>query len=136
MPELKFAITQQQKSVLTGSIHGPLTQVLATPAVLAEESPTQASFQHQVNPSCGLQSHLSLSEATRRTHRSRHSKSMDNTSLIHSDIFILMVGTYLSLSKCLTTGVMFYLRQLWHTQHFSKWPHVSLVRRHRWERLR
>ena len=31
------------------------------------------------------------------THRSRHSKSMDNTS----DIFILMIGTYLSLFKCL-----------------------------------
>ena len=90
MPELKFAITQQQKSVLTGSIHGPLTQVLATLAVLAEESPTQASFQHQVNPSCGLQNQLSLSEATGRTHRSRHSKSMDNASLIHSDIFIFI----------------------------------------------
>ena len=35
------------------------------------------------------------------THRSRHSKSMDNTSLNRSDIFIFMVGTYLSLSKCL-----------------------------------
>ena len=38
---------------------------------------------------------------TRGTHRSRHSKSMDNTLLNHSDIFIFMVGTYLSLSKCL-----------------------------------
>jgi len=41
MPELKFAITQKQKSVLTGSIYGPLTQVgtgilLSTLAVLAE----------------------------------------------------------------------------------------------------
>jgi len=35
------------------------------------------------------------------THRSRHSKSMDNTSINHSDIFILMIGTYLSLFKCL-----------------------------------
>ena len=26
---------------------------------------------------------------------SRHSKSMDNTSLNHSDIFILMIGTFL-----------------------------------------
>ena len=36
---------------------------------------------------------------TRGTHRSRHSKSMDNTSLNHSDIFILMIGTYLSLHQ-------------------------------------
>ena len=41
MPELKFATTQQQKSVLTG----PLTQLLATLAVLPEESPTQASIE-------------------------------------------------------------------------------------------
>ena len=42
MPELRFAITQ--KSVLTGSIYdGSLTQVLATLAVLVEESLTQAS---------------------------------------------------------------------------------------------
>jgi len=52
MPELRFAITQlQQKSVLTGSIYGPLTWVLATLAVLAEESLTQASIKHQDNPS-------------------------------------------------------------------------------------
>ena len=36
-----------------------------------------------------------------RTDGSRHSKSMDNTSLNHSDVFILMIGTYLSLFKCL-----------------------------------
>ena len=35
------------------------------------------------------------------THRSRHSKSMDNTSLNRSDIFISTIGTYLSLFKCL-----------------------------------
>ena len=34
MSELKFAITHQQKSVLTGSIYGLLTQVIATLAVL------------------------------------------------------------------------------------------------------
>ena len=45
MPELKFAITQQQKTVLSGSIYGPLAQVLATPVVLAEGSLTQASIQ-------------------------------------------------------------------------------------------
>ena len=39
----------------------------------------------------------SLCLKTGGTHRSRHSKSMDNTSLNHSDIFILMIGTYLSL---------------------------------------
>ena len=39
MPELRFAIKQpEQKSVLTGSINGPLTQVVVTLlAVLAEE---------------------------------------------------------------------------------------------------
>ena len=49
MPELWFVTTQQQKSVLTGSIYGQLTQLLATLAVLAEESPTQASIEHGVN---------------------------------------------------------------------------------------
>ena len=44
MPELKFSTTEQ-KSVLRGSICGPLTQLLATLAVLAEGSPTQASIQ-------------------------------------------------------------------------------------------
>ena len=43
----------------------------------------------------------SLCLKTGGTYRSRHSKSMDNTSLNHSDIFILMIGTYLSLFKCL-----------------------------------
>ena len=45
MPELRFAIAQQQKSALTDSIYGPLTQVLATLAVLAEGLLTQASIQ-------------------------------------------------------------------------------------------
>ena len=43
----------------------------------------------------------SLCLKTGGTHRSRHSKRMDNTSLNHSDIFILMIGTYLSLFKYL-----------------------------------
>ena len=38
---------------------------------------------------------------TRGTHTSMHSKSMENTSLNHSDIFILIIGTYLSLFKYL-----------------------------------
>ena len=45
MPELRFAITQQQKSILTGSICELLTQLLATLTVLAEESLTQGSVQ-------------------------------------------------------------------------------------------
>ena len=79
MPELRFVTTQQQKSVLTGSIY----QVLATLAVLAEELLTQTSVQ---TPS----------------HRSKHSKSMDILhSFIHSGIFIFMIliRTYLSLFK-------------------------------------
>jgi len=53
MPELRFAITQQQKPVLTGSMYGPLTQVLATLAVLPEESLTQASIQTPSQPFSG-----------------------------------------------------------------------------------
>jgi len=58
-------------------------------------------FKHWVNPSLdGWQSQLSLyKDQGRGTHRSRHSKSMDNTSLNHSDIFILMIGAYLSLHQ-------------------------------------
>ena len=72
MPELRFAITQPH---MQGSIHGPLTRVLATMAVLAEESLTQAPFKHRFNPFLdGKQSQLSLSE-DQGTHRSRHSNS-------------------------------------------------------------
>ena len=63
MPELRFAITQ--KSVLTGSIYdGSLTQVLATLAVLVEESLTQASVQTPGQPFPGwmTKSQLSLLE--------------------------------------------------------------------------
>ena len=64
MPELRFAITQQQKSV-TGShwyIIGQLTRALAILAVITEESLTQASFQTLSQPSSldGWQSQLSL----------------------------------------------------------------------------
>jgi len=45
MPELRVVIKQQQKSVLTGGIYGPLTHVLATLAVLAEGLLTQVSIQ-------------------------------------------------------------------------------------------
>ena len=87
MPELRFAITQQQKSIL---IYGPLTQVLATLAVsicLNTESTLLWMDDKASSPSL----------KTRIPHRSRHSKSMDNTSLIHSfihsDIFIFTIGT-------------------------------------------
>ena len=55
MPELRFAITQQQKSA-TGSRqynYIQLTQALATLAVLAEESLAQASFQTLSQPFSG-----------------------------------------------------------------------------------
>ena len=71
--------------------------------VLAEESLTQASFQTLSQPFSGWMTKpaLPVKDLGSTTHRSRHSKSMDNTSLNHSDIFILMIGTYLSLFKCL-----------------------------------
>jgi len=46
MPKQRFAITQQQKSA---RIYGPLTQVLATLAVLAEGLTTQSLIKHRVN---------------------------------------------------------------------------------------
>ena len=52
-PELRCAITQLQKSVPTSSIYGPLTRVLATLAVLAEEPLTQASIQTLSQPFSG-----------------------------------------------------------------------------------
>ena len=74
----------------TGSIGWRITD----PSILSNPESTQPSSLD------GWQSQLSLSK-DRGNHRSRHSKSMNNTSLNHSDIFIVMVGTYLSLSKCL-----------------------------------
>ena len=46
-----------------------------------------------------MESILSNMPILHPTDRSRHSKSMDNTSLNHSDRFILMIGTYLSLHQ-------------------------------------
>ena len=88
-----------------GSIYGPLTQVLATLAVLAEESLTQASIQTLSQTLLWMDDKASSPcLKTWGTHWSRHSKSIDNTSLIlsfiHSDTFIL-IGTCLSLFKCL-----------------------------------
>jgi len=85
-----------------GSIYGPLTQVLATLAVLAEESLIQASVQTLSQTLLWMDDKASSPcLKTWGTHRSRHSKSMNTTSLNRSDIFILMIGTYLSLFKCL-----------------------------------
>jgi len=58
-----------------------LTQVLATLAVLAEGSLTQASIQTLSQPFSGWMSKRALPVWRRGTHRSRHSKSMDSTSL-------------------------------------------------------
>jgi len=51
MPELRFATAQPKKSVC--SIHGQLTQVLATLAILAEESLIQESIQTPSQPLSG-----------------------------------------------------------------------------------
>jgi len=88
-----------------GSKYGPLTQVLATLAVLAEESLTQASVQTRSQTLLWMDDKASSPGLkTWGTHRSRHSKGIDNTSLIlsfiHSDTFIL-IGTRLSLFKFL-----------------------------------
>jgi len=70
MPELRFAITQQQKSVLTGSIHGPLTQ----PSI---QTPSQTLSGWMTKPALPIW-------RLGGTHRSRHWKRMDNASLTHS----------------------------------------------------
>ena len=81
-------------------IYGQLTQALATlgsigwritdPSILSNTESTLLWMDDKASSPC---------IKTRGTHRSRHSKSMDNTSLNHSDIFILMIGTYLSLRQ-------------------------------------
>ena len=83
-------------------IYGKLTQALLHWQYWLKKHWPKRPFKHWVNPSLdGWQRQLSLSN-DRGTHRSRHSKSMDtDTSLNHSDIFILMIGTYFSLFKCL-----------------------------------
>ena len=73
-----------------GSIHGPLPQVLATLAVLAEESLTQTSVQ-TLNQTLLWTDDKASSPCLKTwgTHRSRHSKSIDNTySFIHSFRYI------------------------------------------------
>jgi len=104
MPELRFAITQQPLRSLsqaateiwtidlgisyTGSIGWRITD----PSVLSNTESTLLWMDDKASSLC-------LKKGD--THRSRHSKSMDNTSLNHSDIFILMIGTYRSLFKYL-----------------------------------
>ena len=77
MPELRFAITQQvspHRLHIQASYTSSIGWRVADPSI---HSNTQA------NPSLdGWQSQLSLSQKTGGTHRSRHSKSIDNTSLI------------------------------------------------------
>jgi len=65
-----------------GSIYGPLTQVLATLAVLAEEPLTKASVQTLSQTLLRMDDKASSPcLRTWGTHRSRPSKTMDNTYL-------------------------------------------------------
>jgi len=98
MPELRFAITQQQKSITGSQIYGQLTRALAILAVLAEESLTQASFQTLSQPSSGWMTKPAFSVSI---DPGIQKAWIIRTSLNHSDIFILMMGTYCSLFKCL-----------------------------------
>jgi len=61
-----------------------LTQVLATLAVLAEESLTRASIQTPSQTLLLMDD--KASSPCLKTHTPRHSESMDNTSHIHSFI--------------------------------------------------
>ena len=105
-----------------GSIYGPLTQVLAALAVLPKDSLTQAI--HSSTKSTLLwmdkKSQLSLSE-DRGTHRSRPSKSMDKTSLIHS---FILIGTYLSLFKYLVRLTTQCIHWFW---FFNPYPGIIYV---------
>jgi len=94
MPEPRFAITQQQKSV-TGShwyrdnwlrhcYTGSIGWRIIGPSVLSNTESTLLWMNDKDSSPCLM---------TGGTHRSRHSKSMDNTSLNHSDTFILMIGS-------------------------------------------
>ena len=117
MPELKFAITQPQKSVHTrkhlytidsgSSYTGRIGWRITDPSIPSNTELTLPWMDDKASSPC---------LKTRGTHRSGIQKSMDNTSLIHSfihsDTFIFMIGIYLSPFKCLvrliTQGIHVY----------------------------
>jgi len=81
----------RMKNLSRYMVHGPLTQVLATLAVLAEESLTQASVQTLSQTLLWMDDKASSPcLKTWGTHRSRHSKSMQyfTYSFIHSFKYI------------------------------------------------
>ena len=101
MPELRLAITQQQS--VTGShwyklwtidsgisYTGSIGWRITDPSIVLNTESTLLWMDDKASSPC---------LKTGGTHRSRHSKSMDTTSLNRSDIFMLMIGTYLSLSS-------------------------------------
>ena len=100
MPELRLAITQQQS--VTGShwyklwtidsgisYTGSIGWRITDPSIVLNTESTLLWMDDKASSPC---------LKTGGTHRSRHSKSMDTTSLNRSDI---LIGTYLSLFKCL-----------------------------------
>ena len=89
MPELRVVTTQQQNSVLTGSIiisgisyTGSIGGRIADPSI---HSNTESNLWMDDKAS----SHCLK---TGDIHTAKHSKSMDNTSFIHSGICIFMIG--------------------------------------------
>ena len=104
MLELRFAITQQPLRSLSQaateiwtidsgiSYTGIIGWRITDPSVLSNTESTLLWMDDKASSLCRKKG---------GTHRSRHSKSMDNTSLNHSDIFTLMIGTYRSLFKYL-----------------------------------
>ena len=102
MPELRFAITQLQKSVPTRQHVWTIDSGINYTGSIGRRSLIQASVQTLSQTLLWMDDKASSPcLKTWGTHRSRHSKSMNTTSLNRSDIFILMIGTYLSLFKCL-----------------------------------
>ena len=98
MLELRFAITQQQKCVLTDSqllsccilVYGPMTQVLpvATLAILAQETSICSNTKSNLFWVDDKASSPCLK--TRGTHRSQLSKNMDSISLLFTHSYLII----------------------------------------------
>jgi len=104
MSELRFAITQQQNSFLDiiNTYTGCIGRRITEPRIRSNTGSTLLRMDDKASSPC-----LKIGG----THRSRHSKSKDSSSLTHSFIQSVryMIGTYFSLFKCLVQFIYFNL---------------------------
>jgi len=110
MPELRVVTTQQQNSVLTGSII--ISGISYTGSNGGRIADTSIHSNTESNPFWMDDKASSHCLKTRDIHRAEHSKSMDNTSLIHEFRYIQPYDTDKYLPQSFTGLVRLTTQQI------------------------